>query len=78
MCDIVFEKMKGRAGTERVFMEKRPSEGLFKKGVKKNFTKFTRKHLCRKNETLAHVFPCEFCEICKNTFFCRTRPGDCF
>ena len=22
-----------------------------------------------KNETLAQVFSCEFCEICKNTFF---------
>ena len=35
-----------------------------------------------KNETLAQVFPCEFCEIFKNTFlrlcFDRTTPGDCF
>ena len=25
-----------------------------------------------KKETLARVFPCEFCEICKNAFFYRT------
>ena len=25
-----------------------------------------------KKETLAHVFSCEFCEICKNTFYYRT------
>ena len=48
-----------------------------KKGVLKYFTKFTGKHLCQslffnkviKNETLAHVFSCEFCDIFKNTFF---------
>ena len=27
-----------------------------------------------KKETLAQVFPCEFCEISKNTFFYRTPP----
>ena len=62
MWDIVFEKMKGRDGTERVSMQKQPSEGFFKKGV-------MRKHLCQKNETLAQMFSCEFCEIYKNTFF---------
>ena len=31
-----------------------------------------------KNETLAQVFSCEFCDITKNTFSLRTRPGDCF
>ena len=44
-----------------------------KKGVLRNFTKFTGKHLCRslffKKETLAQVFSCEFCEISKNAFF---------
>ena len=42
-----------------------------KKGVLKNFTKFTGKHLCQiiKKETLAQVFSCEFCEIFKNTIF---------
>ena len=34
MCDIVFEKTKGRGATvnrTRVFMQKQPSEGFFKK-----------------------------------------------
>ena len=30
-----------------------------------------------KNETLAQVFSCEFCEIFKNTFFCNTS-DNCF
>ena len=62
-------------------------EVFCKKGVLRNFTKFTGKHLCQslffnkvadlacnfiKKETLAQVFPCEFCEISKNTFFYRT------
>ena len=33
-----------------------------RKGVLRNFAKFTGKHL-------AQVFFCEFCEISKNTFF---------
>ena len=52
-----------------------------KKGVRRNFAKFTGKHLCQslffkpqacnfiKKETLAQVFSCEFCETSKNTFF---------
>ena len=60
MCDIVFEKMKGHGGTERVFMQTQTSEAFFKKGVLRNFAKFTRKHLCKKNETLVQVFSCEF------------------
>ena len=52
-----------------------------KKGVLRNFTKFTGKHLCQslflnkatcnfiKKETLAQVFSREFCEISKNSFF---------
>ena len=47
-----------------------------RKGVPRNFTKFTGKHLCQsqacnfvKKETLAQVFSCEFCEISRNTFF---------
>ena len=52
------------------------------KVVLRNFTKFTGKQLCQclflkklqglqliKNETLTHVFSCEFCEISKKTFF---------
>ena len=65
-------------------------EVLCRKGVLRNFTKFTRKHLCHslffnkvavlqpatlfKKETLAQVFSCEFCEISKNIFFYRTAP----
>ena len=55
-----------------------------KKGVLRNFTKFTEKHLCEslffntvaglacnfiKKDTLAQVFLCKFCEISRNTFF---------
>ena len=45
--------------------------------------KFTGKHLCQslffdkaavKEESLAQVFSCEFCEISKDTFFYRTPP----
>ena len=43
-----------------------------KKGVLRNFTKFTGKHVCQslfiKKETLAQVFSREFCEVSKNTF----------
>ena len=59
-----------------------------KKGVHRNFAKFTGKPLCQrlfliklqtawsviKKEHLARVFSCEFCEISKNTFFYRTFP----
>ena len=42
-----------------------------RKGVLRNFAKFTEKHLCQSltKETLAQVFSCEFYEISKNTFF---------
>ena len=59
-----------------------------KKGVLRNFVKFTGKHLCRAHflnkvaglrqaltlleKTLAQVFLCEFYEISKNTFCHRT------
>ena len=52
-----------------------------RKGVLRNFAKFTGKHLCQslsfnkvvpynfiKKETVAQLFSCEFCEIFKNTF----------
>ena len=46
-----------------------------KKGVLRNFAKFTGKHLCQslffKKETLAQVFSCTFCEISKNTLFTK-------
>ena len=48
-----------------------------RKGVLRNFTKFTGKHMCQslffnsfiKKETLARIFSCEFCKTSKNTFF---------
>ena len=48
-----------------------------RKGVLRNFSKFTGKHLCQslfvcnfiKKETLAQLFSCEFCQISKSTFF---------
>ena len=51
-----------------------------KKGVHRNFARFTGKHLGQrlffnyfiKKESLTRVFSCEFCEISKNTFFYRT------
>ena len=59
---------------------------LRKKGVLRNFAKFTGKRLCQslffnkvagaynfiKKETLAQVFSCEFREISKSTFLHRT------
>ena len=65
------------------------------KGVLRNFAKFTGKHLCQslffnkvagaacnfiKQEILAQVFSCEFCEISENTFFTehlRTTASGC-
>ena len=60
-------------------------EVFCKKGVIRNFAKFPGKHLCQslffltklqtdtcnfiKKDALAQVFPCEFCEISKTTFF---------
>ena len=57
-------------------------EVFYKKSVLRNFAKFTGKHLCQspdaynfiKRETLAQVLSCEFCEISKDTFSCRTPP----
>ena len=53
------------------------------KGVLRNFSKFTGKHLCQpqacnviKKETLVQMFSCEFCEISKNTICYRT-PSTC-
>ena len=47
MRDIIFEKTKGRGGkvNRTSVMEKQPFEGFFKKGLMRNFEKFTRKHL---------------------------------
>ena len=46
------------------------------KGFLRNFTKFTRKHLCQslffKKETLAQVLPCKFCKIFRKPFLKKT------
>ena len=57
-------------------------EVFCKKGFRRNFAKFTRKHLCQGlffnkvagKETLAQVFSCEFCKISRNNFSYRTPP----
>ena len=76
-CAIIMQDGPNLYGSSR-------PEVFCKKGVLRNFTKFTGKHLCQslffnkvagqacnfiKKETLAQVFPCEFCEISKNIFF---------
>ena len=63
-----------------------------KKGILKNFAKFTGKHLCQslffnkvveqnfnlfKKETLAQVFSCEFCKFLRTPFLQNTS-GGCF
>ena len=68
--------------------QKQPPEVFCEKGVLRNFTKFSGKHLCQscqpqacnfiKKETLAQAFSCKFCEISKNIFFSRTPLDDCF
>ena len=60
-------------------------KAFYKKSVLRNFTKFTGKNLYQslffnrpqacnfiKQDTLAQMFFCEFCEISKNPFFHRT------
>ena len=60
--------------------QKQPPNVFCKKGVLRNFAKFTGKNLCQnlffnkncnftKKETLPRVFSCEFYKISKNTFF---------
>ena len=50
------------------FLRSSLPEVFCKKGILRNFTKFTGKHLCQS------IFfnKVEFCEISKNTFFHRT------
>ena len=62
-------------------MQKQLSKGFFKKGGMRNFVEFTRKNvpesfifdkvkLCR---SAASLKTCEFCKICKNTFFAENH-----
>ena len=61
------------------YIQRQPPEVFCKKGVLKNFTKFTGKHLCQSlffNKVAEYrCFPVK---IFQNTFFYRTPPGDCF
>ena len=80
-----FQDSLKNANITPIFRSSR-AEVFCKKGILKNFTKFTGKHLCQslffnkaagnfiKKETLAQVFSCEFCKIFKNTYFYRTSP----
>ena len=43
----------------------------------RNFSKFTRKHVCQKNESLGQVFSCEFWKFVK-TLFLRNTNGRLF
>ena len=56
-------------------------EVFYKKGILRNFAKFTRKQLCQSLffNKVAGLRPqaqasSEFCEISKNTFFYKTLP----
>ena len=67
MCGIVFELAKGRGRTVNRL-------SVYVKGVMRNFAEFSRNHLYRNSFV---VFSCEFCKICKNTFFCITATDHC-
>ena len=69
MCGIVFEKAKGRGAA--VF-----TEGFFEK-ILCEISQNSQENICAGISFL--VFSCEFCEICKNTFFAeqhRTTASD--
>ena len=96
MChfyDIVKEVISGKfyvryyQGAQNSSIEKQSPGGVTLKGVLKNFTKFTGKHLCQSvffnkvaglgpatllKKRLLHR--CKFCEISKNTFFIKHLP----
>ena len=47
-------------------------EVFCKKGVLRNFSKFTGKHKKEKKETLVHWFSCKFYKIYNKSFFSQT------
>ena len=64
--------------------QKQPPDVFCKKGVLRNFARFTGKQTCRpeacnfmKKETLSQVFSCKFFEFSIHLFY-RTPLGDCF
>ena len=60
------------------FVQKQPPELFYNKNCSQKFRNFN--FICNfiKEETLAQVFSCEFCEISKNTIFYRTPTNDSF
>ena len=50
-------------------LQKQPLEVFYKKGVHKNFAKFSQACNFPKKESLAQAFSCEFCDIFKYAFF---------
>ena len=65
-------------------VEIQPPEVFHKKGVLKNFAKFTRRHLCQMrpatllNKRLWHsCFPMNFAKFLRTPFY-RIPPDDCF
>ena len=64
-------------------IQKQPQGVHYKKGVLRNFAKFTGKHLCSepqacnfiKKETQAQVLSCKFCKIFKNIFWMLLFPS---
>ena len=77
--------LKSNRSLVNIFIQNQSPGCSVKKGVLKNFTKFTGKHLCQslffnkvaglrpatllKRDSGADVFSCEFWEIFKNTIF---------
>ena len=61
------------ASVDKIFVKSSHRRCSVRKGVLRNFAKFTGKYLCQslffKKETVAHVFSCEFSKISKNNFF---------
>ena len=70
---IIAEAVAQRCFLKKVFLEisQNSQENTC---ARVSFLKSCRPEPCNfiKNETLAQVFSCEFCEISKNTFFHRT------
>ena len=84
----------GTAKRTSGYVEAAVKRGSIKKGVMRKLKKNSQEKACArdsilikldvidlhffKTESPAHVFSCEFCEICKNKFFCITLLNDYF
>ena len=68
MCDILLEKTKGRGRKvkqERVFIQKQPSEGFFKRGVMRNYAG-SQENIC--NGISFWCFPVNFAKFSRTPF----------